>query len=103
MQPDGSINPDVPVFDAVAIHHNVKIKGTSTSDDIQRTMIFIQAQTQRGEVRFVPGGLERNYIGSNLGLSCTPNNYFCAMLISQNHLNKNHLNKNHLNNNTTSW
>ena len=98
MQPDSSTNLAVPTFDAVAIHHNVKIQGTSPSDDIQRTVIFIQAQTQSGQVRFVPGGLERNYIASNLGLSCTPNNYVCVMLISHNHLNNNRLN-----NNTTSW
>jgi alpha-amylase len=93
VQPDGSTNLAVPTFDAVAIHHNVKIQGTSPSDDIQRTVIFIQAYTQSGQVRFVPGGLERNYIASNLGLSCTPNNYVCVMLISHNYLK----------NNTTSW
>ena len=53
MQPDSSTNLAVPTFDAVAIHHNVKIQGTSPSDDIQRTVIFIQAQTQSGQVRFV--------------------------------------------------
>jgi alpha-amylase len=93
VQPDGSINLDVPAFDAVAIYHNAKIQGTSTPDVIQCTVIFIQAQTQSGQDRFVPGGLDRNYTASNLGLSCTPKNYVCAMLISHNHLN----------NTTTSW
>jgi alpha-amylase len=87
VQPDGSINLDVPAFDAVAIHHNAKIQGTSTPDDIQRTVIFIQAQTQSGQDMFVRGGIDHNYAASNLGLSCTPNNYVCAMPISHNNLN----------------
>ncbi len=93
VQSNGTIALNVASWDAVAIHKNAKIIG-ATNSNIQRTVVFIEAQTSSGQDMFVRGGLDHGYASNNLGLNCTSSNYLCAMPISHNNL---------LNNTTTPW
>ncbi|NCP63811.1 MAG: alpha-amylase [Paraglaciecola sp.] len=87
VQSNGNVNLNVAAYDAVAIHHNAKLISTQPPiGDIQRTVIFIQAQTQSGQDLFVRGGLDHAYAAANLGLNCTSSNYLCALPISHNNL-----------------
>ncbi len=80
---DGTINLNVPAWDAIAIHKNAKVSGSTTSD-IKRTVIFIEAQTSSGQDMFVRGGLDHAYAANNLNLGCNSTNYVCAMPITHN-------------------
>ncbi len=90
---NGSVSLNVGAWDAIAIHKNAKIENGPIAD-IQRTVIFIEAQTSSGQDMFVRDGLDHAYAASNLGLSCTASNYVCAMPISHN---------NSLNTTTAPW
>jgi alpha-amylase len=86
VQSDGTINLDVLPFDAIAIHHNAKITDSAPSQNSQRTVIFIKAQTQSGQDMFVRGGIDHAYASSQLGKACTAENYQCAIPITHNNL-----------------
>jgi hypothetical protein len=51
----------------------------------QRTLVFIEGQTQAGQNMFIRGGIDHTYAQNNLGLTCTPENKRCAIPIR--HLN----------------
>lgn len=84
----GQIQLSLAPWDAVAIHKNARVAGGTTPppSDVQRTVIFIQAQTASGQDMFVRGGIDHGYAASNLGLNCTSNNYACAIPIVHNNL-----------------
>ncbi|MFT4937452.1 MAG: alpha-amylase [Paraglaciecola sp.] len=86
VQADGTINLNVASYDAMAIHQNAKIESIELPGDFQRTVIFIQAQTQSGQDMFVRGGIDHDYAAANLGLNCTPTNYECSIPIQHNNL-----------------
>ena len=85
---DGTINLNVAPWDAMAIHHNAKIEGPIIipGEDWQRTVIFIQAQTQSGQDMFIRGGIDHNYANANLGKNCQTSNLECAIPIRHNNL-----------------
>jgi alpha-amylase len=83
----GSINANVGVWDAFAIHQGAKINGEVTGPaTLKRTVIFIQAQTQSGQDMFIRGGIDHNYANNNLGRNCQTTNFECAMTIRHNNL-----------------
>ncbi|BBN83725.1 hypothetical protein PA25_37100 [Pseudoalteromonas sp. A25] len=71
-------------MDALAIHHNAKLaQGTTT--DLQRTVVFIKAQTSSGQDMFIRGGIDHNYALS-IGKDCTQDPALCMLKISHNNL-----------------
>jgi alpha-amylase len=83
----GSINANVDAWDAFAIHQGAKINGEVTSSEqIKRTVIFIQAQTQSGQDMFIRGGIDHDYANNNLERNCQTSNFECSMPISHNNL-----------------
>ena len=94
---DGTINANVGAWDAFAIHQGAKAGGVvipPTDADWQRTVIFIQAQTQSGQDMFIRGGIDHDYANNQLGRNCQTSNFACAMPIRHNNL---------LNSTTTPW
>ena len=94
---DGTINANVNAWDAFAIHQGAKTDGVvipPTDADWQRTVIFIQAQTQSGQDMFIRGGIDHDYANNQLGRNCQTSNFACAMPIRHNNL---------LNSTTTPW
>lgn len=87
---NGTIDLNVPSWDAMAIHQGAKIEGGVTppppAGDWQRTVIFIQAQTQSGQDMFIRGGIDHTYANSNLGRNCQTTNFECALPIVHNNL-----------------
>lgn len=83
---DGSINANVASWDAFAIHKNAKISSGPVSNDWQRTVIFIEAQTQSGQDMFIRGGIDHNYANTQLGKNCQTSNVECAIGIQHNNL-----------------
>jgi len=85
---DGTINANVAAWDAFAIHQGAKTNSTTTpiDGDWQRTVIFMQAQTQSGQDMFIRGGIDHNYANSQLGRNCQNTNFDCAMPIKHNNL-----------------
>ncbi|WP_232361473.1 alpha-amylase [Paraneptunicella aestuarii] len=86
---NGTINLNVPSWDAMAIHQGAKIEGGVTpppAGDWQRTVIFIQAQTQSGQDMFIRGGIDHTYANNNLGRNCQTTNFECALPIVHNNL-----------------
>lgn len=85
---NGTINTSVAPWDAFAIHHNSRVISTGGAD-WQRTVIFIQAQTQSGQDMFIRGGIDHTYANANLGRNCQTTNFECAMPITHNNLRNN--------------
>ena len=85
---DGTINLNIAPWDAIAIHHNSKIEGPiiNPTEDWQRTVIFIQAQTSSGQDMFIRGGIDHDYANNNLGKNCQTTNFECAIPIRHNNL-----------------
>ena len=86
---DGTINLNIGAWDAMAIHKNAKLNtssASSTESDWQRTVIFINAQTQSGQDMFIRGGIDHAYANANLGRNCQTSNFECAMPIRHNNL-----------------
>ena len=86
---DGTINLNIGAWDAMAIHKNAKLNTSSapsTESDWQRTVIFINAQTQSGQDMFIRGGIDHAYANANLGRNCQTSNFECAMPIRHNNL-----------------
>lgn len=87
---DSTINLNVPSMDAMAIHEGAKISGTTPPPpppgDWQRTVIFVQAQTQSGQDMFIRGGIDHDYANNNLGRNCQTTNFECALAIRHNNL-----------------
>ncbi|GAA6172461.1 hypothetical protein NBRC116592_21310 [Colwellia sp. KU-HH00111] len=85
---DGTINANVGAWDAFAIHQGAKINSDiiPPEGDWQRTVIFIQAQTQSGQDMFIRGGIDHNYANNTLGKNCQTTNFDCAMPIKHNNL-----------------
>tara|TARA_B110000091_G_C13806926_1_gene473011 strand:- start:146 stop:2155 length:2010 start_codon:yes stop_codon:yes gene_type:complete len=86
---DGTINLNIGAWDAMAIHKNAKLNTSSapsTEGDWQRTVIFINAQTQSGQDMFLRGGIDHAYANANLGRNCQTINFECAMPIRHNNL-----------------
>lgn len=86
---DGTINLNIGAWDAMAIHKNAKLNTSSapsTESDWQRTVIFINAQTQSGQDMFLRGGIDHAYANANLGRNCQTSNFECAMPIRHNNL-----------------
>lgn len=81
---NGTINADVNSWDAFAIHQGAKINGGNLQ--WQRTVIFIQAQTQSGQDMFIRGGIDHDYANNNLGANCQATNVQCAIPIRHNNL-----------------
>ncbi|QJR81546.1 alpha-amylase [Alteromonas pelagimontana] len=82
---NGSVNVSIGAWEAVAIHHNARIGSQpSTDGDWQRTVVFVQAQTQSGQNMFVRGGIDHAYAAANLGRTCTQSNMSCAIPIRHN-------------------
>lgn len=57
----------------------------TSAGDWQRTVVFIEGQTQTGQDMFIRGGIDHGYAQSHLGLTCTEQNLLCAIPIR--HLN----------------
>jgi len=84
---NGSINANLATWDAFAIHQGAKITSTNPPvSNIQRTVIFIQAQTQSGQDMFIRGGIDHAYANANLGRNCATTNFECAIAITHNNL-----------------
>lgn len=84
---DGTVNVDIAPWDAVAISHESRVNTSdNTGEDWQRTVIFIEAQTQSGQDMFVRGGIDHTYAMSVFGKTCTESNYECAIPIRHNNL-----------------
>jgi alpha-amylase len=83
---DGRIQANVASWDAFAIHHQAKISSVVQPTSYQRTVVFIQAQTQSGQDMFIRGGLDHTTAASRLGISCTSSNYLCALPIRHRNL-----------------
>lgn len=88
---NGTINLNVPSWDAMAIHADAKIDGSVTPPppppgDWQRTVIFVRAETASGQDMFIRGGIDHSYANSNLGRNCQTSNFECAMPIRHNNL-----------------
>jgi alpha-amylase len=84
---DGNINANVAAWDAFAIHQRAKIDGVVIiPGTLERTVIFIKAETQSGQDMFIRGGVDHNYANNNLGRNCQTSNFDCAMPISHNNL-----------------
>lgn len=86
---DSTINLNVSSSDAMAIHEGAKISGGTPpppTGDWQRTVIFVQAQTQSGQDMFIRGGIDHTYANSNLGRNCQTTNFECALPIRHNNL-----------------
>ncbi|PAJ74346.1 alpha-amylase [Pseudoalteromonas sp. NBT06-2] len=90
---NGTINANVGAWDAFAIHQGAKLE-VAPEENWQRTVIFIQAQTQSGQDMFIRGGIDHDYANNYLGKNCQANNYNCAIPIKHNNL---------LNATTTPW
>lgn len=86
VQANGTVSVNIGSWEALAFHKNAKVGNTVPPGNIQRTVIFIEAQTANGQDMFVRGGLDHAYAANNLGLTCTNTNYICAMPISHNNL-----------------
>ncbi|CAH9053467.1 Alpha-amylase [Pseudoalteromonas holothuriae] len=71
-------------MDALAIHHKAKIVD-DVIEPMQRTVIFIKAETQAGQDMFVRGGIDHNYAQS-IGRNCTQDASQCALKITHNNL-----------------
>lgn len=56
-----------------------------SSGNWQRTVVFIEGQTQTGQDMFIRGGIDHAFAQNNLGLTCTEANKLCAIPIR--HLN----------------
>ncbi len=83
---NGRVTVSVPSWEAIAIHKNAKVTGTSNAADWQRTMIFIEAETASGQDMFVRGGIDHQAAANQLGITCTDTNYACAVPIVHNNL-----------------
>jgi len=88
---NGTINLNVPSWDAMAIHADAKIDGSVTPPppppgDWQRTVIFVRAETASGQDMFIRGGIDHGYANNNLGRNCQTSNFECAMPIRHNNL-----------------
>lgn len=86
---NGTINLNVPAWDAMAIHADAKIDGSVTPPppgDWQRTVIFVRAETASGQDMFIRGGIDHGYANNNLGRNCQTSNFECAMPIRHNNL-----------------
>jgi alpha-amylase len=84
--PDQSVALNMAPWTAVAISHESKLATDSNPSDWQRTVIFIQAQTNSGQDMFIRGGIDHNYAQSQLGVTCTEANKLCAIPIEHNNL-----------------
>lgn len=85
---NGTIDLNIDAWDAMAIHKNAKLTtATGEQGDWQRTVIFINAQTQSGQDLFIRGGVDHAYANTQLGRSCQTSNFECAMPIRHNNLN----------------
>lgn len=91
---DSTINLNVASYEAMAIHDGAMLSGGqpgggnggNTGDaDWQRTVIFVNAQTQSGQDMFIRGGIDHDYANNNLGRNCANSNFECAIPIR--HLN----------------
>lgn len=91
---NGTINLNVASWDAMAIHKNAKLNTIVQPGNWQRTVIFIQQQTNSGQDMFVRGGIDHGYASSVLGINCSASNYECAIPIKHNNV---------LNNTTAPW
>lgn len=84
---DGSIQLNVPSQDAMAIHQGAKINAIITpGEDWQRTVIFIQSQTQNGQDMFIRGGIDHDFANTNLGRNCQTSNFDCAIPLRHNNM-----------------
>ncbi|WP_299573902.1 alpha-amylase family protein [uncultured Shewanella sp.] len=83
----GKIAANVAPWDAFAIHQDSKVTTVIDEGDLQRTVIFIQAQTESGQDMFIRGGIDHDYANNNLGKNCQVSNTECAIAISHNNLN----------------
>lgn len=83
---NGSINANVGVWDAFAIHQGSKVTGEPDNATWKRTVIFIQAETQSGQDMFIRGGIDHDHANNNLGRNCLVSNFNCAMPIRHNNL-----------------
>jgi alpha-amylase len=84
---DGTINLNVAAWDAMAIHQGAKVDEVTVPPgqaDWQRTVIFIQAQTQSGQDMFIRGGIDHHYANNNLGKNCQTTNVECAIGLKHN-------------------
>ncbi|MFC3031580.1 alpha-amylase family protein [Pseudoalteromonas fenneropenaei] len=76
---DGTAHINLPAMSALAIHHASKVTSTTPSN-WQRTVVFIQAQTQTGQDMFIRGGIDHGFALS-LGKQCDVNSLACALPI----------------------
>ncbi len=85
---DGSINTNIASWDALAIHHGAKLTTVTPPPPtgLQRTVVFIQAQTSGGQDMFVRGGIDHDYANNILGRSCHSANLECAIAFEHNNL-----------------
>jgi alpha-amylase len=81
---DGTINLNIAGEDAMAIHHNAKVNIIIELPVMQRTVIFIQAQTAAGQDMFIRGGIDHDYANNNLGRNCQTTNFECGIAIEHN-------------------
>ncbi|CAM4239143.1 alpha-amylase [Pseudoalteromonas byunsanensis] len=81
----GVASISVGAMDAIAIHHNAKTLGGTSSPDMQRTIVFIKALTQAGQDMFIRGGIDHNH-AQTLGRNCALNANDCALQIVHNNL-----------------
>jgi len=100
---NGSINANVSAWDAFAIHQGSKLAGEPDNSTWQRTVIFIQAETQSGQDMFIRGGIDHDYANSNLGRSCSTSNFNCAMPIRHNNVSNSTTTPWKLNDNYLDW
>lgn len=83
---DSTIHTSVASWDAFAIHQGAKVSTPVQGTNWQRTVIFIEAQTNSGQDMFIRGGIDHDYANSVLGRNCTVENFDCAMPINHNNL-----------------
>jgi alpha-amylase len=83
---NGSIDGNVEPWDAFAIHQGARINKDTPIEAWQRTVIFIQAQTQSGQDLFIRGGIDHDYANAVLDKNCASNNFNCAIAIKHNNL-----------------
>jgi alpha-amylase len=81
---NGTINANVSAWDAFAIHQGAKITGNE--GPLERTVIFIQAETLSGQDMFIRGGIDHDYANNILGRNCQTTNVECALPITHNNL-----------------
>ncbi|MBQ4849935.1 alpha-amylase family protein [Pseudoalteromonas sp. MMG012] len=75
----------VSSMDAVAVHHHSKIVNGPTSSPMQRTVVFIKAQTTTGQDVFIRGGIDHTY-GKSIGRDCDVEPFKCALPMAHNNL-----------------